>query len=151
VPNPIISNKDLADLRGWVADPEVCEIDFEKDEWRALLARLDGAEKRVRVLEEAIGEAMRRLVDGGWCVDHAFVASDDHPADRSCQFIYDDFDGTECAYPEEDHFLGAGGDAPLSPVKQTGGPHDFVQSPDPGEQDCADCGVMDDFHGGDAL
>lgn len=38
---------------------------------------------------------------------------------------------------------------PLYPVKRSGGPHDFVQSPGPNEPDCAGCGVMEDFHGGD--
>jgi hypothetical protein len=46
---------------------------------------------------------------------------------------------------------------PLHRVDRSGGSlrelagelHDFVQSPDPNEPDCADCGVMDEFHGED--
>ena len=84
-----ISDKDLTDLRGWVADPEVCEIDFEVDEWRALLTRLDGAEERVRVLEEALRKARVGLVvwgeDEGNDLDVVFadIAAALYPATNS--------------------------------------------------------------------
>jgi len=84
----IISDKDLADLRGWVADPDVCEIDFEKDEWRALIARLDGAEERVRVLEKALRKARVGLV----------VWGEDEDGDGNLDGIFADID--TALYPE---------------------------------------------------